>query len=386
MLSILEPQDCCGCHACYSICPKSCITMRSDSEGFWYPQIDQMKCINCGSCERVCPIIHKTIINNNPQAYAAYNIDENNRMQSSSGGIFTLLAENIIARGGVVFGAGFDNEFQVVHSCAETRSEIKAFRGSKYVQSKIGETYKQVRIFLDVGRLVLFSGTPCQISGLKSYMGKEYDNLFCQDIICHGVPSPKVWKNYVAYREGCSGTPVGRISFREKNESWKRYSVSFLFNDDTEYRETFDKDLMMQGFLKNIYLRPSCYHCCFKGVNRQSDITLADFWGIENVLPELFDDKGTSLIFLNSQKGQDLFQQIDEKMIFCHVDIKKAVSYNPSAFQSSRPSTKRDAFFKDLDKLPFEALMKKYCVDSYYTKARHTIHRFLSKVKHIFIK
>ncbi|WP_444659808.1 Coenzyme F420 hydrogenase/dehydrogenase, beta subunit C-terminal domain [Caproiciproducens sp. R2] len=386
MLSILEPQNCCGCYACYSSCSKGCITMQSDREGFWYPQINQIECINCGHCEKVCPILHKEIVNNIPEAYAAYNKDENSRMKSSSGGIFTLLAENIIDHGGVVFGAEFNDKFQVCHSCAETKSEFEKFCGSKYVQSRIGETYKEAKTFLDDGRIVLFSGTPCQIGGLKSYIGKEYDNLFCQDIICHGVPSPKVWEKYLAYREGGSGTSVRRISFREKNESWKRYSVSFQFNDNTEYRVTFDKDLMMQGFLKNIYLRPSCYHCRFKGVNRQSDITLADFWGIENILPELFDDKGTSLIFLNSQKGQDLFQQINERMISCHVDIQKAVKNNTAAHQSVLQSSKRDAFFKDLDKLPFEVLMKKYCVDSTFVKMRHRIHRVLSKMKHMIVK
>jgi len=217
-LEIKEKQNCTGCYACYNICPKSCLAMNSDNEGFWYPKVDNKNCIQCKKCIKVCPIINKTTVYNEPFSYACYNKDNNIRFESSSGGIFTLVAEEIIKNGGVVFGAGFDGDFNVKHSYVETIEELHRFRGSKYVQSSIGDAYKQSGSFLKQGRLVLFSGTPCQIGGLKSYLGTEYSNLFCIDIVCHGVPSPKVWKKYVSFRVNISGTPIQNITFRLKNK------------------------------------------------------------------------------------------------------------------------------------------------------------------------
>lgn len=373
MSFIQENLNCSGCHACYNACPKHCITMKSDNEGFWYPQMEQANCINCGLCERVCPILHKITVNRAPQAYAAYLGDEKTRMESSSGGIFTALAEDVSKQGGVVFGACFDKNFDVVHDYAETIQELEKFRGSKYVQSKIGDTYRQAKDFLETGRPVLFSGTPCQIGGLKSYLGKEYNNLICQDLICHGVPSPKVWQKYVAFREAEAGVPARRIAFRSKDEGWKRYSVSFEFKNDTEYRETLDRDLYMRAFLHNVCLRPSCYHCAFKTLHRQSDITLADFWGIERIVPEMFDDKGTSLVLVNTPKGQTLFERIAAKAVVKKVDWQQISGLNPAAYQSAIPSPYRQAFFEKLDDQGFEELIKKYGIDPISTRIRRKI-------------
>ena len=364
MIIITDKKNCTGCHACFNICPQHCITMESDREGFWYPVVDEKKCIQCGLCEKVCPVLHKELVQNEPKAYACMNKDEIIRLQSSSGGIFTLIAEHIIDKGGVVFGASFDKNFTVVHHHVDTKEKLSQLRGSKYVQSKIGDTYKQVKDFLIQGRMVLFSGTPCQIEGLKSYLRKPYQNLFCVDIICHGVPSPKVWQKYISYRENDVGSSIGKIFFRRKNEGWKRFSVSFLFKNNKEYIKTFDKDLYMQAFLKNICLRPSCYDCEFKTLHRKSDITLADFWGIQNVFPKMDDDKGTSLIFVNSNKGQIMLEKIKDYIICNEVDIHKAVSYNSSAIRSVQCNPKRDNFFHELDSYSFDQLVKKYCSDS----------------------
>lgn len=370
MITINSKKECMGCYACSNICPKKCISMERDNEGFSYPNVNFDICIKCGKCIKVCPIINKTIISNEPIAYACINKDETIRMKSSSGGIFTLVAEQILDNGGVVFGACFDEDFGVEHSYIETKDELHKFRGSKYVQSEIGCIYSQVKDFLKQKRKVLFTGTPCQIEGLKSYLGQVYENLLCIDIVCHGVPSPIVWQKYISHREECSGSQVRKIDFRQKSEGWKRYSVSFLFNDNTEYLQTFDNDLYMKAFLRDICLRPSCYSCEFKTLNRQSDITLADFWGIEFIIPEMDDDKGTSLIFVNSSKGQAILEKISDKIIYKEVDIHQAVTYNPAVIKSANYNRKRYNFFKDLDKLPFDSLVIKYCIDDIFLRVK----------------
>ena len=385
MISITEKENCTGCYACKNICPQGCINLKNDSEGFWYPQVNTDLCNDCGLCEKVCPILHKRYIDNAPKAYACYSKNEKIRLESSSGGIFTLIAEQVIDKSGVVFGARFDDGFNVIHDYVESKADLKEFRGSKYVQSKIGDTYKQVKYFLNQGKLVLFSGTPCQIAGLKSFLQKEYDNLLCIDIVCHGVPSPKVWERYISYQENRTGASVKRIAFRRKDEGWKRFCVSFLFNNDTEYLETFKKDLYMQAFLKNICLRPSCYACNFKTLHRQSDITLADFWGIQNLLPEMDDDKGISLVFINSARGESVFEQIKDKIFYKEVDINEAVAYNLAAIESVEKNPKRDKFFEELDQLPFDELVKKYCSDGISVKVKRklkiTVRSILKKLK-----
>jgi len=373
MISLNDKKDCMGCYACSNICPVNSISMVSDTEGFWYPQVDYDKCIKCGQCRKVCPILSKTSISNVPSAYACINKEEAVRLASSSGGIFTLIAEQVIEDGGVVFGAGYNDDFTIEHSYIETKEELSKFRGSKYVQSRIGNTYNQVKDFLKTGRSVLFTGTPCQISGLKSYLRKSYDNLICIDIICHGVPSPKVWMKYVSYREQVAGSSAQRISFRRKDEGWKRFSATFLFKDGTEYRKTLDQDLYMQAFLKNVCLRPSCYVCEFKSLHRQSDITLADFWGIQNILPEMDDDKGTSLVFVNTTKGKEVFGQIENKMKYKEVELDQAIVFNPAAIRSAESNQNRSKFFDKLDEIPFDQLIKKYCTDKYSVRVKRKV-------------
>ena len=370
MINITEKQNCSGCHACSNICPQQCIAMENDKEGFFYPKVNLKSCVDCGLCERVCPILHKEAIENEPQAFACYNKDEKIRLESSSGGLFTLIAEQIIDAGGVVFGVGLGKDLTAMHSYVETKEKLREFRGSKYVQSKIGETYEQAKAFLKQGRQVLFTGTPCQITGLKSYLQQDYDNLFCIDIICHGVPSPKVWQKYISYQENRVGSQVKSASFRDKNKGWKKFSMSLLFNNATLHKQTLDKDLYLQAFLKNSCLRPSCYDCNFKTLHRQSDITLADFWGIQNILPKLDDDKGTSLIFVNSNKGKSMFDKIVNEIIFEQVDINRAIHDNTAAIKSVGHNPNREKFFKEVDMLAFDKLVNKYCSDSLSVKIK----------------
>ncbi len=370
MQEVTDKKLCSGCHACYSVCPKRCISMKADSEGFCYPNIDESKCIDCGMCKRVCPILNKHI-GNNGQAYACINKDENIRMHSSSGGVFTLIAEYVINCGGVVFGAAFDDELNVCHTDIKSSEGLEKLRGSKYLQSKIGDTYKKAKEYLIKGRTVLFTGTPCQISGLKTYLGKDYDNLITQDLICHGAPSPKVWQNYLQYQSGKFNEDISfeRLPcFRSKVNGWKLFSMVIEFNNRIKYIETLNKDAYMKAFLKDLILRPSCYNCHSKSLERESDITLADFWGVEKLLPEMFDDKGTSLVFINSLKGKKIFESISDKMIYRTADIDEAVKYNPAAYKSCAMNKKRDKFMSEINAENFDKIVKKYTKQNLFKK------------------
>ena len=376
MIEIEDKEKCCGCHGCYNICHKNAISMQEDEKGFKYPIVDKDKCINCGLCEKVCPIINNTQKENTITAYACINKNEQIRKQSSSGGIFTLLAEEIIKRNGAVFGAIFDTDFNVVHSYTEKIDELGKYRGSKYVQSSINEAYKKAKEFLNEDRYVLFTGTPCQIEGLKAYLQKDYEKLYTQDIICHGVPSPKVWKKYLEYRKKKDSRKAENISFRNKDTGWKLFNMKFEYKD-TAYKKNQTKDAYMQVFLQNLCLRDSCYNCSFKKKNRNSDITLADFWGIQNVYAEMDDNKGTSLIILNSSKGNELFEKIKQNIKYKEVNLDEALQYNISMMHSVNKNDKREKFFADLDKLEFDKLSKKY------VKKTNIVKRVASKIKRI---
>lgn len=349
MIEITSKERCSGCYACANACPKECIKMISDDEGFWYPQLDMKKCIDCGLCEKVCPIINKWEPEESrvTKAMAAINKIEEIRLKSSSGGMFTLIAELIIDQGGVVFGAAFSDDFKSVHHISvDNIDDLEKLRGSKYTQSRIGNTYKQAKECLESGRKVLFTGTPCQIGGLYSYLKKQYNNLYTQDIICHGVPSPMVWKKYVEEREKEYSAKTKQIYFRNKKSGWKSFSMKFEFLDEKEYIQIHREDSFMRAFLTNSCLRHSCYACSFKKINRQADITLADFWGIQNVLPEMDDDKGTSLVLVHSKKGCELLEQIEHLMITKPVDIDCVIKYNPSVATSVSPNQLREKYMK----------------------------------------
>ena len=363
MDNIVEINKCTGCHACYNACPQNAITMvEDDKAGFKYYKIDQSKCVDCGLCKKVCPVLNSGTYECEHIAYACYNKNEEERANSSSGGVFILLAKKVIEQGGVVFGACFDDEFNVIHSYADSLENLTKFMTSKYVQSTIGDTYKQAKDFLNNGRSVYYSGTPCQIEGLLSFLGKEYDNLITQDIICHGVPSPKAWEEYKKYRfERDSEKPV-QVNFRQKDDGWNLYSLLLRYNK-SEYKTNHNEDLFMQAFLRNACLRDSCYNCSFKKYYRKSDVTLADFWGIKSVCSEMdSDNKGTSLVIVNSDKGKKIFSSIKDLMICKEVNLDEAIKYNPSYTESAQMPPKREEFFDNLSKIPFDELVKKYTI------------------------
>lgn len=315
-----------------------------------YPHVDAATCINCGLCEKVCPVLNQNETRRPNRVFAAINKDDQVRLKSSSGGIFTLLAEKVITQGGVVFGAKFDKNWQVVITPAETLNQITAFRGSKYLQARVDDSYMQCRQYLEAGRVVLYTGTPCQIAGLHRFLRRQYDNLVTVDFICHGVPSPGVWKRYLDEVLGAGKKAIQDVNFRNKSNGWKRFSFAIDYregNDTVSLVSPLDKNPYMQVFLNDIILRPSCYNCPAKASKSHSDITIADFWGIQNVLPSMDDDKGTSLCLVNSEKGENL---IPYEKIRHESATMDALRYNAAYNHSAKPNPKRDDFFMAFEK------------------------------------
>ena len=377
---LVTKNQCCGCSACQDVCPKNAITMVEDKEGLLYPVIDENKCIDCGMCCNVCPSINVKTKESLLKAYAAYNKNEKIRLKSSSGGIFTLIAEDILKKNGTVYGAAFDENFEVKHIRITNITELEKLRGSKYVQSNCNGIYSKCKRDLDSGMNVLFSGTPCQIEALKCYLKKSYDNLFCIDIICHGVPSRLVWRKYLQYRVNFAKSKIEQIAFRLKNEGWKQYAVQFVFANGTAYCQNLHKDIFMRGFLKNLYLRPSCYACKFKTKERISDITLADFWGINNIYPDIDDDKGISLVIVHSIKGSNLFEKLKTNMFCIEVNIDNAIKYNKSMIISVKNNIERNKFFSELLNYDYiETLIEKYSKDTFKEKLKKYLKVILLK-------
>lgn len=338
MLDLTNRSMCSGCTACKNICPCNAIEMIEDEEGFKYPQINKQVCINCGLCKKVCSTLNsKEEQKDFPKTYAVYNKNEKIRMLSSSGGIFTEIAEIIIKNNGVVFGVIFDENFDVIHEEISDIKDLEKIRGSKYVQSDLNNTYKRAKIYLENGKQVLFTGTPCQIEGLYNYLGKDFENLYTQDLICHGVPSKKIWRKYLKYRkQKDNNTNLKNMSFRNKEQhGWNNYELFFQYEDCKNVYIDHNEDMYMKIFLSDVALRPSCYECKFKKKHRIADITLADFWGINNVIPDMNDEKGTGLLFINTSKGEKIFNKIIDKIEYKVVDFETVIKYNKSMTQSA---------------------------------------------------
>lgn len=371
MIEITDKSLCCGCNACVQRCPKHCITMNEDEEGFFYPSVDPSTCIDCGLCEKVCPIQNAGTGIMPVQVLAAKNRDENIRMHSSSGGVFHALACTVIQHGGIVFGAVYSNAWEVEITYTDNLEGIKLMMGSKYVQAKVGDAYQKAEQFLKQGREVLFTGTPCQIAGLRHFLhNKEYENLLAVDFLCHGVPSPGVWRRYLSDTFGdhsARRAAVGKntvlnsslnaipaitgIAFRDKSlYGWKKFS--FVVRGKSAFKADSNSVLLsdmhqnnpyMKGFLSNLYLRPSCYNChCKEGVNH-SDLTIADFWGVDKLMPDFDDDKGVGLVLVYTGKGRNTFDSLD--MDIREANFEEAVSRNGGYYPHARPNPKRADFF-----------------------------------------
>lgn len=386
MIQISDKQDCCGCEACVQVCPVHCISFKVDNEGFYYPTVDTSLCINCNRCNNTCPVVNQTVSSFSEKVYAVQNPDEQIRKQSSSGGIFSLLATIIIQNGGVVFGARFDKNWNVVHDFTDTLAGLRAFRGSKYVQSRIGNAYQLAEQYLKEGRKVMFSGTSCQIAGLKKFLRKEYDNLLAVDIICHGVPSPLAWQKFLddsLSRSDCRKENLRSFSFRDKRFGWKDYQTTYtVFSEACSNKDSFlsyslkyNENSYMQAFLNDYILRPSCYHCPAKNGKSCSDITLGDFWGINYLAPELDDDKGCSLLVINRKSAE---KWIKGYLLLLHqFPLKEVIPYNPSLKNSVKAHVNRSYFFYQLSKRGFFEAWSKTISQDMWNRFCRKVYRYL---------
>lgn len=337
--------DCSGCEACANVCPRNAIVMRRDAEGFAYPKIRRELCIACGRCDSTCPALNlrRKIPDTFPKVFAAINRDEKIRRRSSSGGAFGALSEIILRGGGFVFGAGFDEKFRVVHTAARNSDELENLRGSKYVQSQIRDVYRQVAIALK-STSVLFSGTPCQCVGLKHFLGGEPENLLTVDIICHGTPSPALWENYIG--EVGYAHEVRHVNFRSKKRGWTVPDMEINFADQGHYLKPLNKDFFGKPFLIDLILRPSCHACKFRFPNGRSDLTIGDAWGVQNFAPEMFDNRGTSVIFVHTRRGEEFLSRANLKL--SPVRFFNAVTKNRALIIPFAADLRREYFFADL--------------------------------------
>lgn len=387
MIQIKNKVDCCGCNACGDVCPTQAISFKTDIEGFWYPEVDTDKCIDCHLCEKVCPIIepaNNIVRFDEPKVFAAYTKDEHVRLDSTSGGIHSMLAKAAYAQGGYVGGAIYNKDHTCRHIVSEDESMLSQIRSSKYLQSNMEGQYKEVKKLLKEGKKVLYCGAPCQIQALYKYLKKEYDNLTTVDFICRGVNSPKVFLSYMNMLEKKYGSKATEIKFKNKKWGWHNFSLRVNFENGQEYCEDRWHDMFFIGYLQyGNFARPSCYDCRFKGFPQKADITLADFWGIENIDKTMDQDKGTSLVMVNSDKGMQLFDAIKPNIVWKEFTFDDAKAGNPaltSSLKAIRPD--REAFFKAINTMPFEKVANKFFpMPTKKNKIKGKIHRILHKVK-----
>lgn len=363
MIDKVAKEECCGCEACASICPTKAIQMKEFADGFLYPQILNEACVHCETCETVCPAMQVPIKKKGKEetrAYACYNKNYEVRQESTSGGIFTLLAEYVIEqKHGVVFGARFDKSYSVEHAKAETMEEIKAFRGSKYVQSQIGDCYKLVEISLKAKKIVLFTGLPCQIEGLKNYLGGEKEHLYCMDMVCFGIGSPGIWNRYLT--EFHDKTKISQVVFKDKIKGWKDWKVKVVEDNHAIYFGNRE-NLYMNSYLKRINVRNSCFSCKYRGIERNSDITLADCWGVGEKNQTLNDDKGLTAMLVHSEKGKELFDGVKENMVYQQYEPSVLMEGNRATCSSPEKSAHRESFMEDIKQESFIDVMRRYCM------------------------
>ena len=385
MINITNKVDCCGCNACGDICAKNAISFVTDSEGFWYPQVNKDLCVDCGLCDKVCPIQNKASHINRfeePRTFAAYTKDETIRLDSTSGGIHSMLALKMYEKNAYIGGAVYNTDHTVSQIVDDNPARLPEIRSSKYLQSNAEGVYKEVKKLLKDGKNVLFCGTPCQIHALYNVVGKDWDNLYTCDFICRGVNSPKVFLKYMEMLERQFGAKATEIKFKNKKWGWHNFSLRVNFENGKEYCKDRWHDLFFIGYLQaGNFTRPSCYECQFKGFPQKADITLADFWGIEKVDKTMDQDKGTSLVMVNSEKGRELFDSIKDRIEWRQFTMDDAREGNPAmegSLSSAKPN--RAAFFADLDRLPFEKVAAKHFPLPTFKKK---LKRMLSPIKRI---
>ncbi len=362
---LCDTESCTGCLACYNVCSHDAICLDVDEEGFTRPTINTDKCVGCKKCEKACPVLgdkHKHKIPD--EAYAAWSVNKNIVCRSSSGGLYSVIADYVFRHNGVVFGAAFDKDWNLRHIATFGEKDFSRTRGSKYVASFIGTTYREVHTYLSQGKMVLFSGTPCQISGLKSFLSLvkcETEKLYTIDLVCHGVPSPVIFKAYLEYLSVQFKSPLKEYNYRDKRWSWKRYNSVASFKNHKKHYGKWEEDYFMRGFLREYFLRPSCHQCAFATEQRCGDFTLCDYWGYRRNAGEKDNkDRGISLVLPNTQKAKELFSHIKDNLVYYQRVPSEAMKGNPAFHRCFPASNIREDFWRDFREKGFEGVIDKY--------------------------
>lgn len=380
MIRIYDKKKCCGCTACKEICPVGAINMIEDDEGFKYPHVDKENCIKCNRCVSVCPNKNEQLVNNfQRKVFICQNINPDIQIDSTSGGFFSALANYILDKNGYIFGAEFDDEWKVIHGIGIKKEDLKRFRGSKYVQSDLNDTFSIIKGLLEKENWILFTGTPCQVEGLVSFLGKRYEKLVIMDFVCFSVSSPKVWKYYLKHLNKCNKVNldnVKKIKFRDKTKYGYEYTLMTFYDDNNNllYSSGPESNQMLRSFVSNISTRPSCSDCKFKKVNRVSDFTAWDCYNVYKYNKKLDDNKGTSHVMIHNEKAERILEEIRDRYLRVYqVDMKTAIQSEPAMTQSSFQNDSRlkffdlikngddvfDYFFKDNMKVKIERILRR---------------------------
>lgn len=377
MINITEKIDCCGCNACGDICPTQAIDFHDDNEGFWYPKVNLDKCINCRLCEKVCPMLHLDTLHSygqrEPKVYGGFHKNIAIRFDSTSGGAFSALANAMYKNGGYVSGAVFNEDWTVSNYISNNKKDLPRLRSSKYVESNAEGLYKEIKRLLNAGEKVLACGAPCQMAALRTYLGKEYENLVIVDFLCRATNSPKAYRKYLEYLEDVYGGKIISIKAKNKDHGWRSLARKVVFDNGKIYYGEGHEDPYRRGYHLNYFERPCCYDCKFKGLPRIADISLADFWGIEKIDKSLDGNIGTSMIMINTVKGQKFFEKVMSKMELKEFNAQIAFQGNFSVIMGDccrEPKDyNREQMFRDMDVVRFDELANKYF--PYHTKRGH---------------
>ena len=380
MIDIKEKYNCVGCEACRVICPVNCISFIKDNEGFAYPVVDKALCINCSKCDKVCPVLNINESTLPAKSFSAKTENDRIREKSSSGAVFYSISEAVINKGGVVFAVKFDENHNLVYDSFDKLEDIEPYLGSKYVQAEIKDTFLRIKEFLKQDRCVLFVSSPCYASALNKFLKKEYEKLLIVDFVCHGVPSFKVWQKYsdaIIPREN-----LKNVNFRDKVIGWREFVISFTNRDGEKIYYKGGKDLYKKAFVSSLILRPSCYKCPAKKLSAKSDVTIGDLWCAEKILNRKDDNKGLSLLTVNSDKGRRIVESLKVKLE--EVEYSKVLKFNANIVIPTLYHRNREKFFSDIDKTEILDNLRCNSNEKFYDRLRYklylklyTIRRFL---------